>query len=192
MTDSIEFISIQKFPLSVSKEYRSGHFMRNKRMKYIPPRMAILLLSFFVFFAQLTAQQTTARFLLLQPSARSMAMGGVGSSLGDNSFATYYNPAALVFLPSFGMTGSFVKPIPFFGSTVHSFISTIFRLNAANSFGISGNIYQRSKQGMTGFFGDAFPEKHYSVSWQGKLSYSHLLSDNFSCGASAEIGRAHV
>ncbi len=164
-------------------------------MKRMNPVRASFLVSLFIFLQQCHAQETTARFLLLQPSARSMAMGGVGTSLADDPFAGYYNPAALVFGPSLGMTGSFVKPVPFFGNTVHSYLSAMYVINSTNAIGISTNLYHRSRQVVqTYFFGGSVTEleKNSPTSWQGKISYAHLVTENVSLGVSASMLRLNL
>jgi hypothetical protein len=83
-----------------------------------------------ILIQPMNAQKSTARFLLWQPSALSHAMGGVGTALHEDAFAMYYNPSALAFSRRFNAVGSLVKPLPFFGNTVHSF-TKFFSFNIA-------------------------------------------------------------
>jgi len=164
-------------------------------MKQMNPVITIFLLLLLIFLHQARGQETTARFLLLQPSARSAAMGGVGPSLADDPFAGYYNPAALVFGPRIGLTGSFVKPVPFFGNTIHSYLTAIYVLNPSNAIGISTNLYHRSRQIIDyyDYFGDVSKlEKGSVTSWQGKFSYAHLMGENVALGMSASILRLNL
>ena len=164
-------------------------------MKQIHPVVTVFLFSVLIFLHQARGQETTARFLLLQPSARSAAMGGVGPSLADDPFAGYYNPAALVFGPTIRLTGSFVKPVPFFGNTIHSYLSAMYVLNASNAIGIAANLYHRSRQiiDYSDYFGDVSEiEKGSVTSWQGKFSYAHLMGENVALGVSASILRLNL
>src|SRR5262249_32937776 len=139
--------------------------------------------------SSLHSQQTTARFLLFQPSAESNAMGGTGVAQHNDAFATYYNPAALAFVPGLSTVGSFVKPIPFLGNTIHSYFSSSLMVNDLNAIALSANLYRTGKQVETGQ--DPTPLSIFGpdLSWQGKISFAHAFNQNISLGISGGVVR---
>src|ERR1051326_1176275 len=137
----------------------------------------------------LRAQQTTARYLLFRPSATSNAMGGTGVSQYGDAFAAYYNPAALAFSPGLSIVGSFVKPIPFFGNTLHSFLGASYSPDNRSALAVSANLYHTGKQPETGQDPNLLSVIDANLSWQAKISYAHVFDPNFSLGLSASVLR---
>lgn len=137
------------------------------------------------------AQNSTARFLLWQPSAISNSMGGVGTALYDNAYTAYYNPAALAFSDRITLVGSFVKPLPFFGNITHSFIGGSVRTDKVGTFGFSANLIWKGPQPQTDVTGNEinYTTGGYTLNWQGKISYAVPVTSNFSIGTNLSLLR---
>ncbi|NIU08417.1 MAG: hypothetical protein GWN81_06050, partial [Phycisphaerae bacterium] len=125
------------------------------------------------------SQNSTARFMLWQPSARSISMGGVGTAIVDNSFAVFYNPAGLAFANGINLAGSFVKPFPFFEHTIHSLTALSASFKGFGTLAISANRFWRERQAITDETGPEIigvDEKKFnffkSTHWEIKLSYA--------------------
>ena len=149
--------------------------------------VTISFLSVFITNQSL-AQNSTATFLYWQPSARSYAMGGIGSALSNDIYSAYYNPAGLAFSKKITLTGSFVKPFPFFGNIANSFFGISLKIDNSNTLGISSNLFWMGKQIRTS---EAGPKpigiEDTPFHWHIKLSYSYLILNHFSAGISAGI-----
>lgn len=145
-----------------------------------------IFLSVFIFVAAETiAQTSTASFLYWQPSAKSYSMGGIGVANQNDVYSAYYNPAGLVFSKRITITGSFVNPFPFFGSTANSFVGASFKIDQSNAIALTANLFWMGKQIRTG---EVSPEplkiQTNPFHWEIKLSYSRLISENLSAGIS--------
>lgn len=149
---------------------------------------ACLLLS---LASVLEAQQTTARFLLLQPSATSNAMGGVGTTLTGDAFSAYDNPAALAFSKSFTAVGSFVKPIPVFGDIAHSFIGISRPFGSTGAFAVSANLFWAGKQFVTSEDG-GIRGITSEFDWVGKISYALPVRNNLALGLGISVVQRRV
>lgn len=130
------------------------------------------------------AQKAGARFLLLQPGAISNSMGGAGSAMHEDAFATYYNPAGLAYLPSVSMVGSFVKPIPVLEGVVHSYVAAAASLTSLGTFAVSGNFYDKGKHPVTSSAGPEIVGLSDPMDWQAKLSYARAFSEHLAGGVS--------
>jgi hypothetical protein len=136
------------------------------------------------------ANRSTARFLLWQPSAASMAMGGIGVSHHFYGFASSSNPALLVHQSPLTVSGSYFKPFPFFQNIVHSFTSVGFQMPNIGFFSISYNMYWKAKQAFFDASGDYISPKmdedisNYLFSWQAKISYGIAFKPNIFIGIS--------
>ena len=162
----------------------------NKLKKCSPKYIKIgISISIFMLFAlNIKAQETTASFLYWQPSSRSYSMGGIGATFHDNVFSTYYNPAGLAFSDRLTVSGSFVKPFPFFGGIVNSFFGVSYNSDEFNSFAISGDLFWMGKQVRTFEFSpDPLGIENAPFHWLIKFSYSRLINRNFSAGISLGI-----
>jgi hypothetical protein len=135
------------------------------------------------FFFENHAQNSTARFLLWQPSARSNAMGGTGTAFHDNAYAAYYNPAILAFSPDINLVGSVVKPVPTFGNIVHSFFAGNVNLKGFGALGLSANLFWMGNQ----YFTHISSVDSKSFNWQAKISYARKVKQHFAFGASLSI-----
>ncbi len=152
-------------------------------------RFTLLLILFLsVFVSSVHSQKSTARFLLWQPSARSVSMGGVGAALLDNSFAVYYNPAGLAFSKGLDVFGSFVKPFSFFDNTMHSLSGVSIPVKdfgtlaiAANRFWREGQAFRNEANTDLGVDGKKF-NFFKSTHWEVKLSYATMINKNLSVG----------
>ncbi len=147
----------------------------------------------FSFLLPLTAQDSGARFLLLQPSATSQAMGGVGVALHQDVFALYYNPAALAFTKQYSISGSLVKPFPFFGNSLHSFIGAIIPLKHFGTLAVSANLYWKGTQQQVDITGNLIgpvSENNELLNSQLKIAYALPLSRQVSLGVG--IGRVQI
>src|SRR3990172_2774730 len=140
------------------------------------------------FSLPLFSQNSTVRFMLWQPSARSMAMGGAGVAVTDNSFAAFYNPAALAF-SKINLSTSYVEPFPFLENTIHSLTALAIPLRGIGVFGFSANRFWMEGQAYTDesgpeILGGDFVDTNFfkSTHWELKLSYAALLSENVSAG----------
>lgn len=137
-------------------------------------------------FQTIHSQNSTARFLLWQPSAISNSMGGVGTALYDNAYAAYYNPAALAFSDRLTLVGSLVKPLPFFGNITHSFIGGSIRTEKSGTLAFSANLIWKGPQLETS---GRYTIDGYTLNWQGKVSYAVPVSDDLSIGISLGLLR---
>jgi hypothetical protein len=141
--------------------------------------------------ADLFAQTSAGRYLLLKPSAVSSAMGGTGVAY-DSPFASYHNPAGLAFLPSLTVSGSFVKPLPFFNDIRHSYITGSYRIPSIGTVSASLNLYWRGTYARTISAGPEIVDSGNSKDWQMKLSYAHSFSENFAGGINVGLLRLNV
>ena len=161
--------------------------MKSLRVSYTNP---ILILMFIILFYPFVAwsQSSTASFLYWQPSAKSYSMGGIGTSLSNDIFSAYYNPAGLAFSKRMTLTGSFVNPFPFFGNIANSFFGISYKIDNSNALGISSNLFWMGKQNRT-LEGspEPFGSEDTPFHWHIKLSYSYLILENISAGISAGI-----
>ena len=143
-----------------------------------------VLLIKLVFVTCAFSQRSTARFLLWQPSARSYAMGGVGTALSDDATATYYNPANIAFLPGKNVVVSYVKPFPFFDNTHHSYAALTFPVQDYGTVGIAYNRIWREPQ-FSSSIGTLDAEKpgfFTPTHWVVQLTYAIQLNRLFSAG----------
>jgi hypothetical protein len=142
------------------------------------------------------SQNSTARYLLWQPSARSYAMGGVGNAITENSFAVYYNPAGLAFVKGINLASSYVKPFPFFNHTHHSLTALSVSFVRLGTFALSINRFWRERQiwteedspeaiGIDGEKTNFFKPTH----WEAKFSYATFLKENISIGLNLSLLR---
>ena len=147
----------------------------------------ILLIPLF-FSSNTFSQNNTASFLYWHPSAKYYSMGGIGTALSNDIYSSYYNPAALVFSKRMTITGSFVKPYPFFGNIANSFFGVSFNIDSSNAFALSSDLFWLGEQQRT--LEDS-PEPYgileNLLSWELKLSYGILLRKNLSAGISFGI-----
>lgn len=114
-------------------------------------------------------------------------MGGVGTALSQDVFASYFNPAGLAFSRQMGIGGSFVRPIPFFGNTAHSYVSFVTDLESLGAIGVSSNLFWKGKQVRTGAGGPGLLGDENLLDWQGKVSYAKPIIDFLSVGASISV-----
>ena len=152
-------------------------------------KLRFLLLLILSCVVTMRAQQAAPRYLLFKPSASSTAMGGVGVACYGNAFAAYFNPAALAFSSDASFTGSFVKPIPFFGNTVHSFLAGSCKIRQDDGLAFSANLYRRGKQVVTRDDPDPIKLEDPTLSWQGKISYAHAFNTKLAAGMSFGLVR---
>lgn len=153
----------------------------------------IYLVGCVLHFTQDTqAQNSTARFLLWQPSAVSNAMGGVGTSLYGDAFAAYYNPAALAFAKSVTLSGSFVKPLPFFGDIAHSYFAASYRSNSFGTIAASANLFWRGAQVITSELDPTPLGGIDEFDWSGKISYALPIRKDLAVGASLSLLRINL
>lgn len=143
----------------------------------------------FFFCFSLFAQKSTARFLLWQPSAKSMALGGIGSAIIENGFSSFYNPAILAHSRRILLSGSFVKPIPFWKDEVHSYITASFNTKSFGTFAGTANLFWKGQQPVTLETGPEIVDGFDEFSWQGKLSYATFIKQNVSIGLSMALLR---
>ena len=148
-----------------------------------------LLMLISLFFSPNTfSQNNTASFLYWHPWAKYYSMGGIGTTVSNDIYASYYNPAALVFSNRMTITGSFVKSYPFFGNIANSFFGVSFNIDSSNALALSSDLFWLGEQQRT--LADS-PEPYgilYNLlSWELKLSYGILLRKNFSAGISLGI-----
>ncbi|MCA9733086.1 MAG: PorV/PorQ family protein [Deferribacteres bacterium] len=149
------------------------------------------------FINQCFSQNATARFLLWQPSARSIAMGGAGVALTDNAFAPYYNPALLgVQTTHYQAAGSFGRPYPFMHNTVYSFMGVTLPIPNIGVLALSTNRYWIERQAITGGYipsptGLTVEENSFlnPTHWDIKIAFGTELNDNLSIGGSMALQR---
>lgn len=120
-------------------------------------------------------------------------MGGVGVSLSDNAFGTYFNPAGLAFSKGLQLGSSIVKPVPFFGNVVQNYNSLSVNLDEIGAFGLSGNFYWRGEQARLHDDGTrtASIEENY-FNYDAKLSYAYPVAENIAIGGSIGLLRQNL
>jgi hypothetical protein len=141
--------------------------------------MFILLNAFCI---TIFSQNTTARFLLSTPSARSMAMGGTGVAFWDNAFALYYNPAAAAFMRPLNLTASYVEPFPFEPDQEYSAFSGVLLNGELGALALSFNIYALGYTPWTGESGPEILGIDKAKAWVYRITYSYPVTRNFSIG----------
>jgi hypothetical protein len=173
-----------------------GHCSRNPRLiinisVLMEKRISILLYVVFVVGTSehLPAQQAGARFLLWRPTATSNSMGGVGTAISQDVFASYFNPAGLAFSRQLSIGGSFVRPIPFFGNTAHTFISIAGNVESIGAIAGSANLFWKGKVVRTSSVGPQLIGAEDLFDWQAKLSYARSIAEGVSVGASFGVLR---
>ena len=114
-------------------------------------------------------------------------MGGVGTAISRDAFASYFNPAGLAFSKGLNLAGSFERPIPFLGNTAHSFIGAAGNFGLAGAFGISANLFWKGEYVRTVSNGPSPLGVQKPFDWQVKASYARLLSDGLSVGGSLSV-----
>ncbi len=150
--------------------------------------MRCVFLALMIFITSGYAQQSTARFLLWQPSARSMAMGGVGTALHENGFSAYYNPAGLGFANSLQLDGSFTRPYSFFENMTHFYSSLVLPGTNLGVFALSFNAIWKDIDAVCSEVGPDVFRIDDDLSWSNpthfdaKLTYALLLSKNVTMG----------
>ncbi len=156
----------------------------------------ILALTGLLFYTSAFAVNSTARYLLWQPSARAIAMGGAGNTVSNGVFATFYNPASLAFLKKFHYSSSYGKPIPFLTHTAHALDAVSYSFDKIGTIGFTYNRYWQEAQLLTnesgpeGLGGTGYAYNYWQPShWQLKLSYAALLSKNLAFGISSSVLR---
>ena len=141
-----------------------------------------------VFSSNSFSQNNTASFLYWHPSAKYYSMGGIGTAVSNDIYSSYYNPASLVFSKRMTITGSFVKPYPFFGNIANSFFGVSFNIDSSNAIALSSDLFWLGEQQRT--LEDS-PEPYGILEnllyWEIKLSYGILLRKNLSAGISLGI-----
>jgi hypothetical protein len=138
---------------------------------------------------QSKAQTAGARFLLLRPSASANAMGGIGVATTEDGFATYFNPAGLAFSRGLNISGSFVKPLPFFGDIVHSYGAASFNFVSIGAIGVSGNFYWRGRQFRLNQNAVRAGVLDNYLNYNAKASYATRITENVAVGGSVGIVR---
>ena len=150
--------------------------------------MRCVFLALMIFITSGYAQQSTARFLLWQPSARSMAMGGVGTALHENGFSAYYNPAGLGFANSLQLDGSFTRPYSFFENMTHFYSSLVLPGTNLGVFALSFNAIWKDEDALCWETGPEVYRSEDHLAWYKptnfniKLTYALSLSRNVSLG----------
>ena len=114
-------------------------------------------------------------------------MGGVGTALSQDVFAAHFNPAGLALSREMGIGGSFVRPIPFLGSTAHSYVSLVTNLESLGAMGVSANLFWKGKQVRTGPGGPELIGAENPLDWHAKLSYAYPVTEFLSIGASIGV-----
>jgi Type IX secretion system protein PorV len=149
----------------------------------------VLIISVLLFFSPNSfSQNSGASFLYWQPSAKYYSMGGIGTSVSNDIYSSYYNPAALVFSKRMTFTGSFVEPYPFLDNIANSFIGISFNIDSSNALAISSNLFWLGEQVRTSPDGPgSLGTLKNLMSWELKISYGILLRKNLSAGVSVGI-----
>ncbi|MEJ2618380.1 MAG: hypothetical protein P8Z35_25720 [Ignavibacteriaceae bacterium] len=150
---------------------------------------SILIISVLLLFSIKTfSQNNTASFLYWHPSAKYYSMGGIGTAVSNDIYSSYYNPAGLVFSKRMTISGSFVKPYPFFGNIANSFIGVSFKIDNSNAVALSSDLFWLGEQQRTlSDSPEPFGILENLLSWELKLSYGILLNKNISAGVSLGI-----
>lgn len=159
-------------------------------------RLTLLLLILLIL--PQVAQQTTARYLLWQPSARAYAMGGTGVALSDAAFGTWQNPATLAKVRGIATSGALVKPFPFFDNSGHAYGAAAIRIAGIGVLAGSFNGFWRTRQLQTDVTGEIIavdgnkPSIFKPTHWHAKLSYAVNLSENTLIGVGLGLLRTKL
>lgn len=151
-------------------------------MKYSNCICASLLAVLFVPLL-LCAQTSGGRFLLWQPSAASMGMGGAGVALHEDAYAASYNPAALCFSEQLMAVGTFANPLPFLGGVGHTFTGVSYG-NGSLGFALTSDLYWMGSQYRTSENGSDIIGIEKAFHWQIKASGSYALNEQMGFGVS--------
>jgi len=155
-------------------------------------RILFSVIIYFALIGNLASQNTTARFLLWHPSARSIALGGSGTALIDNDFSVFYNPAGMAYEKRIKLFSSYGQPFPFFKNTQYAF-SGMTVGTRIGTIGIAINQYWRESQQRTGQFGEllgGFGENYGIMNplhWKGSLSFAALIKPNTAIGLNINL-----
>lgn len=109
---------------------------------------------------------------------------------------SFYNPAGLAFAHGIQLSGSFVKPFPFFEHTIHSLTALSISLNGFGTLAISTYRFWRERQAITFETGpdiiavdgedfNFFKPTH----WEIKLSYARRLNQQVAIGINISLLR---
>ncbi len=159
-----------------------------------------LFLPLMVFmFSPGFSRNTTARYLLWQPSARAFAMGGTGVSLTDDAFAVFYNPAALARIGELKISNSYVRPFPFFANIQHSLTAVALSLGKNGTVALSINRFWKdpyrsvSVTPFPPYDTDSDKTTFFKPThWNAKLSYGRQINNHLALGVNVSILRIYL
>lgn len=141
---------------------------------------ALLILSGSLLFCQTKTGTTVGQFTLIEPSARSSAMGGVGVTSSSEAMAAYYNPAALGSLTQSDL--QFTHNL-WFGDIILNHAMAALHLGERSTVALavthlsSGDIAVRTVEQPLGT-GELYSVTDLSVG----AGFGIMITDRFSCG----------
>jgi len=151
--------------------------------------VVVTLFMLILFVNDAAAVTGGLRFLLWRPSASATALGGSGVASYNGGFSLYYNPALLTETEGLDISGSYVKPMPFFENIMHNYNGVVLRLDNMSALGISGNLNWRG--GMLGLteVGNTFGADAgaYLFTGQFKAAYAREIIPGVSLGAAVSL-----
>ncbi len=133
-----------------------------------------------VAFAQSKTGTTIGQFTMIEPSARTAAMGGAGGSMADEAFAGYYNAGALGALQRSDLQFSYNS---WFAGISLSYAVGVFRLGDLGTASLSftslssGDIAVRTVDQPLGT-GELYSVDDLLIG----IGYGFRITDRFSCG----------
>lgn len=131
-------------------------------------------------FAQSKTGTTIGQFTLIEPSARTAAMGGAGGSLADEAFAGYYNPGALGALPQSDVQFSYNS---WFAGIALSYAAGVFRLGDLGTASVSLTSLSSGDISVTTVEQPLGTGERYSVDdLLIGVGYGFRITDRFTCG----------
>ena len=131
---------------------------------------------------------TAVPFLLITPDARSGAMGDAGGAISPDANSIHWNPAKLAFLETeFGLSISYT---PWLGNIIKdmsiSYLSLYYKITREQAVGFSMRYFDLGDIFFTDDIGNPngqFSPREFAMD----LTYSRMLTENFSIGGSARF-----
>ena len=141
-----------------------------------------VLLLLMIGYSSMLAQNSTARFLLSTPSARSMALGGTGTAYTYDAMTPFTNPAGICFVHPWDITASFLEPNPFEENRKYVSFSGVFLQGRYGTVALSFNNYALGTQSYTGEDSPELLGVDKSLARIYRFSYAYLTNEHFSAG----------
>ncbi len=156
-------------------------------------RSPILIATAFLLLLPVTAAAQVSNagviFLTIEPGARNAGIGGAGVALGADSgpTASFYNPAALAFIPGTTLTGMHNKALPeLVDDFYYEFLGGTHSLGQAGGIGANITFYSYGSQLRTDGSGNELGTIE-SYDLAASASYGVKIKNNLSIGGTFKV-----